>query len=34
MFIYLLNSKIKRGPTEEDKETPYHHMQEYIEESE
>jgi len=34
MFIYLLNHKIQIGPTAEDQETPYHHMQDYIEESE
>lgn len=32
LFLYLLNEKIKHGPTEGDKETPYPHLKAYIKE--
>lgn len=35
LFIYLLNEKIKHGPVDDEQEsTPYHHMQDYIKETE
>ncbi|MEC7838831.1 MAG: cytochrome ubiquinol oxidase subunit I [Chlamydiota bacterium] len=32
MFLYLLTKKIHHGPVNDDKDTPYHHLQEYVKE--